>query len=218
MQAEFHRTDASGGYAVIVRRDDGLTVRLPGYDAARRVPHDLAHFVAEREFRLIRGVFGSIAAGAMFSNMAVVGGRARLDTHARSRAVLRAHTPDLGLAEAVSGVVHRAVEQPAPFPEVMADLAGAWGSLRAGPCPFRPETLRRTLVILAGLAQRWAALAEGGRLTLRWPLPTEPVPRRQPTGRYTGAGRTGGADGRNEAAAARPPVVSAERPGAAGRV
>jgi hypothetical protein len=171
MQAEFHRTDGRGGYAVIIRRDDGLTVRLPGYDRTFRVPHDLAHFIAEREFRLGKGVFGSIAAGAMFSNMAVVEGRPRFDANARSRAVLRAHTVELGLAEVVAGVVHQGVEREDRFEEVFGRLREAWGIIRPGPCPYHPETLRRALAILYGLAERWQALPEGEQLTLRWSPP-----------------------------------------------
>jgi hypothetical protein len=173
MHAEFHRTDGSGGYAVIIRRDDGLTVRLPGYDRKWRVPHDLAHFVAEREFRLNKGVFGSIAAGAMFTNMTVVDGRQRFDAKVRSRAVLRAHTAEIGIAELVAGVVHQGVERGERYEEVWVRLRGAWGTVRSGPCPYHPETLRRVLAILAALAERWQALPAGEWLTLRWPLPVE---------------------------------------------
>src|SRR5262245_21588200 len=165
MQAEFHRTDGRGGYAVLIRRDDGLTVRLPGYDRTPRVPHDLAHFIAEREFRLDKGVFGSIAAGAMFTNMAVVDGRARFDAKARSRAVRRAHTVELGLAELVAGVVHDGIERRERFEDVLVRLREAWGRVRPGPCPFHPETLRRALDILSELADRWQTLPEGERLT-----------------------------------------------------
>jgi hypothetical protein len=188
MHAEFHRTDSRGGYAVIIRRDDGLTVRLPGYDRKWRVPHDLAHFVAEREFRLNKGVFGSIAAGAMFSNMAVVEGRQRFDANVRSRAVLRAHTAEIGIAELVAGVVHEGVERAERFEDVWARLREAWGTVRPGPCPYHPETLRRVLAILTALAVRWQALPEGEGLTLRWPLPVEVSPDRRAA---AGPGRTG---------------------------
>src|SRR5262252_8480238 len=104
MRVQFHRSDQAGGaYVVLIRRDDGLTVQLPGYDRDAAVPHHLAHFVTEHEFRLTHGVFGCIAAGAMFSNMSLVGSRARYDTHVRSRAVLRSHAGDLSLAESLSG-------------------------------------------------------------------------------------------------------------------
>jgi hypothetical protein len=171
MQVHFHRIDSVGGYAVLMRRDDGLTVRLPGLDRSFRVPHDLAHFVTEREFRLGHGVFGSIAAGAMFSNMAVVGRRPRYDANVRSRAVIRAHSAELSLAEVLSGVVHDGVEHESNTDTVYRQLLIAYGSLRPGPCPYPMATLRRCLGLLWALEGRWRAVPVGQRLALRWELP-----------------------------------------------
>jgi hypothetical protein len=176
MQVHFHRTDGSGGYAVLIRRDDGLTVRLPGLDRSWRVPHDLAHFVAEREFELGHGVFGSIAAGAMFGNMAVVGGRPRYDANVRSRAVIKAYAAELSLAEVLSGVVHDGVEHEANADTVYRRLLVAWGSLRPGPCPYQAATLRRCLGLLCALEDKWRTVPVGQRLALRWELPGARTP------------------------------------------
>ncbi|GAA5191686.1 hypothetical protein GCM10023322_49650 [Rugosimonospora acidiphila] len=175
MQVHFHRTDGSGGYAVLMRRDDGLTVRLPGLDQTWRVPHDLVHFVAEREFRLGHGVFGSIAAGAMFANMAVVSGRPRYDAKVRSRAVIKAYAAELSLAEVLSGVVHDGVEHEVKAAIVYRQVLEAWGSLRSAPCPYQAATLRRCLVLLDALDDKWRAVAVGDRLALRWELPGGPA-------------------------------------------
>ena len=180
MQVHFHRTDGHGGYVVLMRRDDGLTVRLPGYDRKWRVPHDMAHFATEREFNFGQGVFGSIAAGALFSNMSVVAGRPRYDVTVRSRSVIKAHTAELGLAEAVSGVVHDGVEHDAALPVMYSRLVETWSSMRPGPCPYQMVTLRRCLAVLALLESRWREIAVGQRLALRWESPT-------PTGRRNAA-------------------------------
>jgi hypothetical protein len=134
----------------------------------------MAHFATEREFNFGQGVFGSIAAGALFSNMVVVAGRARSDVSARSRSVIRAHSAELGLAEAVSGVVHDGVEHDAPVSAVYARLVETWGSLRPGPCPYQVATLRRCLGVLALLESRWREVAVGQRLALRWESPAPP--------------------------------------------
>jgi hypothetical protein len=169
MQVQFHRTDGHGGYVVLMRRNDGLTVRMPGYDRKWRVPHDMAHFATEREFNFGHGVFGTIAAGALFSNMSVVGGRPRYDLRARSRSVIKTHSAELGLAEAVSGVVHDGVEHDAAMPAVYERLLEIWGSLRPGPCPYQMATLRRCLSLLALLETRWREVGVGQRpLALRW--------------------------------------------------
>ncbi len=63
MKVEFHRT-GERRYAVRVRRAGDVDLEMdpaPGYDA--RMPHDLVHFVVERELGIRLGIFGQIAAG-----------------------------------------------------------------------------------------------------------------------------------------------------------
>jgi hypothetical protein len=168
MRVQFHRSDRLDEYVVLVRREDGLTVQLPGYDRRMVVPHHLAHFVAEHGFRLTHGVFGCIAAGAMFTNMSMVDARPRFDAQSRSRAVLRLNAAELGLAESLSGVVHDAVEQELDFGVAYRRLREAWGALRPGQCPYEPADLRRVLNLLGQLGERWRALRPGEVLALRW--------------------------------------------------
>jgi hypothetical protein len=175
MRVHFHREAQRGGYAALIHRTDGVTVRLPGAGRKWRVPHDLAHLVAERELGLASGVFGCIAAGAMFSNMTLVEGRPRYDARARSRAVLRANSAGLTLAECLSGVVHDAVEHDLDLATAYRRLREAWGVLRPEPCPYGTAQLRRAVDVLTQLAVRWEALAPGEVLPLRWELPA-PVP------------------------------------------
>jgi hypothetical protein len=176
MRVQFHRSDQRDAYVVLVRREDGLTVQLPGYDRDMVVPHHLAHFVAEHGFRLTHGVFGCIAAGAMFGNMSLVGGRSRYDAAARSRTVLRVNAAELGLAESLSGVVHEAAEQDLDLAVAYRRLRAAWRALRPGPCPYEQGDLRRILSLLGQLGDRWHALAPGGVLALRWAVPAAPAP------------------------------------------
>lgn len=168
MRVQFHRSDRPDEYVVLVRREDGLTVQLPGYDRRMVVPHHLAHFVAEHGFRLNHGVFGCIAAGAMFTNMSLVDARPRFDTRSRSRAVLRLNAAELGLAESLSGVVHDAAEQELDFGVAYRRLREAWGTLRPGQCPYDAADLRRVLNLLGQLGERWRALGPGEVLALRW--------------------------------------------------
>jgi hypothetical protein len=181
MRVQFHRSDRDGGaYVVLIQREDGLTVQLPGYDQDAAVPHHLAHFVTEHEFGLTHGVFGCIAAGAMFSNMTLVGTRPRYETQTRSRAVLRGYAGELGLAESLSGVVHEAVEQHLDLGTGYRRLRAAWGALRPTPCPFGPADLNHVLGLLDQLGRRWHALGPGEVLALRWqgnrPRNAGPVP------------------------------------------
>jgi hypothetical protein len=170
MQVDFRRTDSRGGYVVLMQRGDGLTVRMPGYDRKWRVPHDLAHFVTEREFRLNHGVFGSIAAGAMFSNMVIVDGRPRYDARSRSRAVIRAYRAELGLAEMIAGVVHEGIEQDTDLDGLCLRLQDAWATLRPGPCPYPAASVRRCVGVLDQLGKKWHTTGVGDRMVLRWDL------------------------------------------------
>jgi len=179
MRVQFHRGDRPGAYAVLVRRIGGVTVRLPGYDSGLRVPHVLAHFVTEREFRLAYGIFGCIAAGAMFSNMTLVDGRPRYDAQVRSRAVLRAHAAELALAEGLSGAVHTAVEQNLALATAHRRLREAWEVLRAERCPYEPADLNQVLDALNQLARQWQALEPGETLALRW-VPPLTIPNAEP--------------------------------------
>lgn len=154
MRVVFER-DETRRYWSQVHRDDGVVLLLPGYDRKWRVPHDLAHFATERELGLTGGVFGSIAAGAVFANMTVLSGRPRHDAKRRSARVFRENGRAIGTAEVLAGAVHEAVER-----QVLRGLTArareAWGVLHEEPFPYLPAQLRTAAEVLAELAQRWA--------------------------------------------------------------
>ena len=63
MEVTFKRT-AQRRYAVVVNRPGASALAMhpaPGYDPL--LPHDLAHFIVERECGIALGVFGQLAAG-----------------------------------------------------------------------------------------------------------------------------------------------------------
>jgi hypothetical protein len=184
MRVQFHRGGQPDQYVVLVGRDDGRVARLPGYDGHDAVPHHLVHFVAEHEFHLIHGVFGCIAAGAMFSNMSLVGARPRYDAQVRSRAVLRAHAAELALAETLSGVVDEAAEHDIELSLAHRRLREAWGTMRSGACPYPLDDLRRVLRLLRQLSARWRSQRPGEVLALRWDVPPDrPLRSRSASGR-----------------------------------
>lgn len=174
------------GYRSEIHRDDGAVLCLPGYDRKWRIPHDLAHLVAERELGLDDGVFGSIAAGAVFENMTVLSGRQRHDARERSRRVLRANERATATAEVLAGVVHHAAES-GGVESVGPEAREAWGVLSAEPFPYPPRALRRAVGSLMEAGERWARIGEGQRLELEWP---SPGPRRQRSPRAKGSKRS----------------------------
>ena len=63
MRVQFHKT-ATRSYAVVVLREQMEPLRMdaaPGYDEL--MPHDLQHFIVERELKIRLGIFGQLAAG-----------------------------------------------------------------------------------------------------------------------------------------------------------
>jgi hypothetical protein len=159
---------ARGGTVATIFRNDGVVVELPSFSRKHRVPHDLAHAVAEREFGLVDGVFGSIAAGAMFDNMRVLTGRPRHDAAARSRRILAANRRALTVAELMAGVLHHAVEEAGEV-GVTETARHDWGIVSQDPFPWTDDQVTAAVEVLRDLAERWAALACGETLEFRWP-------------------------------------------------
>ncbi|BEL02465.1 hypothetical protein Q0Z83_006560 [Actinoplanes sichuanensis] len=155
----------TGSTVATLHRGDGVVLQLPGYDRKYRVPHDLAHFATERTLEMSGGVFGSIAAGAVFSNMRVVSGRPRHDSVARSRLILDGCKQSLGLAELLAGMVHHAVETDIPD-QAPVLVRKAWGSLRAGEPPWPDEVVAEATTLLSELVTDFEAR---GSVKVTWP-------------------------------------------------
>ncbi|TMQ90183.1 hypothetical protein ETD83_36575 [Actinomadura soli] len=175
MDVTFHRL-AGNLYFTTAVRADGVTVMSPGYDRTSAIPHDLAHFVAEREFGMTRGFWGSVAAGALFTNMAVTSGRQKPHAAERSKRIIKAHADDIGLAEAVAGTIHDAVEQDLTPKEVMSGLRALWGVISPAPLPIGDKEIEAVTAALRREAGRWSAVPVDQGLTLNWPLRAEHVP------------------------------------------
>jgi hypothetical protein len=182
-------TPVPGGECVTTfHRRDGVVVAMPSYSRKWRVPHDLAHAVAEREFNIADGVFGSVAAGAMFANVRVVSGRPRHDAAERSKRILAANRQMLGVAEVVAGALHDCVEDahrtfpggyrgadPATNPG--RHLREALSVSAIDPLAWTDDTIRAAADTLRSLATEWAGVPLGGAFEFFWPdRLVKPVP------------------------------------------
>lgn len=175
-----------GGTLTVLHRDDRVTLEMRSYDRKWRVPHDLAHAVTERELQLSGGVFGCLAAGAVFSSVRVVDGRSRYDARERSRRLLAAHERDIAIAEVLASVVHDAVEHGRPTP--LRAARDAWRSLRDEPFPYAEIDVQRATSTLTRLADAWTHLPPDTGLRFEWPRrltaaaapPARPRPRPGP--------------------------------------
>ncbi len=154
MLIEFARAQSGGSTVATIHRRDGVIVQLHGYDQKFRVPHDIAHAVAERELDLADGVFGSIAGGALFAGMTVLAGKSRHDAAARSKRLLSRNSRALTRAEVMAGVVHDAVEHRGEI-DAVAKGRVDWGIVHPEPFPWPPEQIERTVSMLEALATEW---------------------------------------------------------------
>ena len=168
MRVTFPRLpDHQRAYA-LVERDDGVVYRLYGGTAGPRLPHDIMHFVVERELRIRDGIWGGIAAGVVFDSMRHVSGRRPPHAAERSRQLLRGFL-DHGLrAELLTDLVSSAAALDTLTADRIRRLADAKLSVL-------PETDVDPVIVAVAAralqveASRWARLRVGEELCYEWP-------------------------------------------------
>ena len=202
MRVSFPRlADHQRGYAVI-ERDDGVVYHLHGFINGPELPHDIRHLIVERELRISDGIWGSIAAGTVYTSMEHVRGRRPPHAADRSDQLKRAQRDRIMRAELLANLVEAvaALEDPSadeirrltrtklsviPVKEPGADPAVV---IAAPP----PEALAAAASALQVEAARWARLRVGEELVyeLRFTPPAQVrALRGVPRQRDAGAGR-----------------------------
>ena len=170
MRVTFPRlADHERAYA-LVERDDGVVFRLYGGRAGPRLPHDITHFVVERELRIGDGIWGGIAAGIIFDSMQHVSGCR--PPHARERSTeLLASFGQHGLRaevlanfdECVAGLDHPSDLQ------IMTLAAAKLTVLPPADADVEPARVAAAAQALQVEAARWARLRVGEQLSYDWP-------------------------------------------------
>ncbi len=128
MQVTFKRT-GERRYAVIVERPGTATLIMhpaPGYDA--RMPHDLAHFIAERDEPIEHGVFGQLAAGGHAGTFHRPDGVVDRRLKRRGDRLVRQHSADLARSERAA----RGIELAARAGREAGELSARWSALEIG--------------------------------------------------------------------------------------
>jgi hypothetical protein len=173
MRVTFPRLpDHTRGWA-LVERDDGAVYRLYGGPAGSRLPYDVVHLVVERELRIRDGIWGGIAAGAVFTSMRHVSGRRPPHAADRSRALLRGSRRPHLRAELLADLVSSVAALDAPAPEAIRRLAAVKLAVLSG--PELPEATADPAAVAAAAralqveAARWARLRVGQELSYEWP-------------------------------------------------
>ncbi|HVF66527.1 MAG TPA: hypothetical protein VM914_02610 [Pyrinomonadaceae bacterium] len=169
MEITFTKTGART-YEVVVRRDDGVTLRVRTPDKPLAIPHDMAHYVVERELNMERGFWGSIAAGVIFGTVRVVSGRQPPHAAERSEALIKASYREQAAAELYVAVLQRVAaegkEQDLSY--VNSCLDEVWRPFRWPRPHVNAEGAMRVCRALREAESIWAALPVGESVKVTW--------------------------------------------------
>ena len=151
-----------------VIRGDGVRLSVPDFGPLDPLPHDLAHYVIERELALQDGFWASVAAGALFEGMHVLEGRQPPHARERSRTIMQRHHWGLLFSELLVGVVLRAVKGE-PLSDAALPLVSPIVPSRT--LADRDALIRRLAPIVRQMCSEWQATQPGNCLRLQWPEP-----------------------------------------------
>ena len=125
MRVTFPRlADHQRGYAV-VERDDGVVYRMDGFINGPELPHDIRHLIVERELRVSDGIWGSIAAGTVYTSMQHLRGRRPPHSEDRSDQLKRAQRNRIMRAELLANLVEAVAALADPSEEEIRRLTRA---------------------------------------------------------------------------------------------
>jgi hypothetical protein len=170
MRVTFPRLpDHERAYA-LVERDDGAVYRLYGGQAGPRLPHDIMHFVVERELRIGDGIWGGIAAGIIFDTMQHVSGRRPPHARERSKELLASFRQRGLRAEALANFVEcvAGLDHPSDI-QIMTLAATKLTVLPSAYADLEPAAVAAAAQALQVEAARWARLRVGEEISYDWP-------------------------------------------------
>jgi hypothetical protein len=181
MQVEFRRT-GERRYAITIFRKDYPMIEMnpaPGYDPI--MPHDLLHFVVEKELGLRRGIYGQIAAGGNAGTFHTVpssnenrreGARLRRKVVRRGEKLLREGRGESAVSERAVYVclnewLARSTD---PKRRAMAVQFSSKDNYLAEECDILSgEVLKRVCASLDQASEQWACLKIGESFVIEWP-------------------------------------------------
>ena len=179
MRITFRRFPGHERAYSLIERDDGVVYAMTDFTRpGTELPHDLRHFVVERELNVPDGIWGGIAAGMVYGSMTHVRGRRPPHSKDRSDGLKRAHRQRLMRAELLASLVEAVAALDNPSEDDIARITRAKLSVipltEPGSDPADvaavppPETLARAAQALQVEAARWARLRVGEELVYEW--------------------------------------------------
>jgi hypothetical protein len=172
MKITFSRI-AERRFCTTIERDDGVKLQVPVYDRTSLMPHDLSHYVVERELRLRRGFWGSVADGALFAGMVILDGRQKPQAAPNSKELIKANHENVIEAEVLVSSFKEVIEKRLKPDSVAAEarLAQRWMPQHPDAKPLNSETIQRVCSALLAAQHRWQSLKLGASFDVDWPRP-----------------------------------------------
>jgi hypothetical protein len=204
MRITFRRFPDHGRAYSVIERDDGVVYQMKEFTRpGTELPHDLRHFVVERELGIADGIWGGIAAGMVYTSMDHVRGRRPPHSADRSDELKRAQRQRLMRAELFANLVEAIAILDDPSDAEIGRLARMKLSVvpvaEPGADPAAvvalpsPQALAAAARALQVEAARWARLRPGEELVYEWrfaiPAAVRALPRQRDSREGTTASR-----------------------------
>lgn len=179
MRITFERFPAYADAYSVIERDDGVVYAMAEFSrGGPKLPHDLRHFIVERELGISDGIWGSIAAGAVYTSMRHLSGRRSAYVTTKSTAVKKSQRDRIGRAELFANLVEAVamLDQPS-VPEIQRltrEKLACVPLSEPGQDPADllnvppPAVLAAAASALQVEASRWARLRVGEKLVYEW--------------------------------------------------
>ena len=186
MRITFRRFPGHAPAYSVIERDDGVVYRMREFTpAGTALPHDLRHLVVERALGIADGIWGGIAAGAVYQSMEHVSGRRPPHAAEWSAGLRRSQRDRVLRAELLANLVEAVAVLPEPTAPRIDRLAREKLSVisvtEPGADPAAVIALPSADALAAAAralqveAARWARLRPGEELHYEWPLAASPV-------------------------------------------
>ena len=173
MDVEFtRRSDAR--VVVKVERDDGAILETSSPGGHDRLPHDLIHYVVERELGIDDGFWARLAAGVTYKNFRVVAPPVAKRSPSSPRRARRSPLKRKGVleAEVLVGIFHDIWDGTAEreWGSVRAFLDTIWSPrTRSRADELDDATIRRVCRALDETEAAWRRVGAGESLRVSWP-------------------------------------------------
>src|SRR3954449_12945436 len=190
MRLTFRRMADRRPVETLVERDDGVTFLMRGAGGGAGLPHDLVHYLVERELDVPAGIWGGAADGAVWGSMRHVSGRRPPHVTERSDRLIKERADRIGaaggrgrgrrfaLSPHVTERSDRLIKERADrigaaegLADVVARLARRQEVLPSQVAGRDRAALEQAAAALAAAEREWASLTPGDRWVLSWPAP-----------------------------------------------